>query len=230
MCGCTVTGTPTAVPVEQAMTEANLEPGASSATAPSRLEVNVNFQSVGLPEINRDSVAKWARDVSAGDEATLVKKCWTVPPSYIRARYLRDRATLNSILGQHPSPGQTGISWGSLQSNGVLVTTAEGLSDYACPKVFVAGEPTNPDDYVAYRVKRFVLREQGRPVNPGDTESSYYLRCSYERGTITGLAAANPNSITVTASQSGSEWEATAGPVRLRVRAENGEPCVVSAR
>ena len=110
----------------------------------------------------------------------------------------------------------------------VQVSWAEGKSDYACPKVFLSGLPDNPDDYIAYRVKRLILREQGRPVSPYDTESNYCTRCGYERRELNNVAAGDPNSIRV-ASAGDSRWTVTAGTVTFTLRAENGEPCVVSA-
>lgn len=179
--------------------------------------------------INVDSVRKWARDVDRGDEATLIRKCWTMPPSYIRDKYLAPRrADLSSILAQTPEPAQAGIVWRTPNGASVLVTWAEGKSDYACPKVDLTGSDPISDDYIAYRVKRYILRTHGTPVRPDDTEQNYWLECNLQPGDLRAAPRADPDSITVTSVRN-HEWRVSAGSVVFDVRYEPAEPCLQSA-
>ena len=63
----------------------------SSQTTPSEPSApfRVNVDGVGSESgFRAESVLKWAGDVNNRDVATLTRKCWTWPESYIRQRYL----------------------------------------------------------------------------------------------------------------------------------------------
>lgn len=171
---------------------------------------------------------KWAADVAARDEAALVRKCWTLPASYIQDRYLAPgSAKMNELFAVGSEGTQAGPLWESSVGD-AMVTWAEEKSPYACPRITFAGQDEFPDDYVAYRAERYIRREQGKPVNAGDTESSYPVECSFVRGTITDIDRADPDDIRVTKTAE-SKWTVTAGPVTLKMHVEPGEPCIESA-
>lgn len=232
LAGCGTGGRP--VSDDQAASGTSLYPSLGPAAMPPAAETSatVTPNLSGLPAtINPGSIAKWARDVNADDQAVLERKCWTFPASYIRERYLGDRQRLASVMAEQPGGAQTGAVWGTFNSDNVLVTWAEGRSDYACPKVNLSGLPDITDDIVAHRVKRFILREQGRPINSNDVEANYPMRCDYDKGTVSNVARADAQAVTVRATQTGASpaWGVAAGPVTFQVHVNNGEACIVSA-
>lgn len=200
----------------------------SQTTASPTTPITINTSGIERL-INTDSVRKWVGDVERGDIATLTAKCWTMSPSYIRDKYIAPGgARLTSILSQTPTGAQAGVWWGKMNAPSVSVTWAEGKSDYACPKVDLTGSDPISDDYLAYRVKRYILRAKGTPVNAGDTESSYGLECDLQSGSKRNVANADPENIAVT--QLGEHhWQAQAGSVIFDVGYEPAEPCIVSA-
>ena len=180
------------------------------------------------------SLQKWADDVSAGDEAALVRKCWTYPASYIRDRYLGSGKKLNEILSATDEPGQSGVRWQS-QSGQVFATDPELNSTYACPQVTLDGQDMWPDDYVAYRVERFIRREQGDPVNPGDTDSNGYdLTCGlpHIQGEVDNVDNADPGDVEVSDApreNNTDTWKVTSNGVEFTVIAMLGNACIQRA-
>ncbi len=181
--------------------------------------------------LNIGSVEKWARDVAARDEATLIAKCWTFSETYVRQRYVGvDQALMRKALASTPGGGQAGVTWNDGGDPEVMVTWAEGRSDYACPKVTRPSDPEDsvPEEYVAHRVRRYILRSQGRPIRAGDTEAAYPLECNVDRGRITNVSTADPSQIAVT-SMGAWRWTAVAGTVTFTLSYEPAEPCIMAA-
>ncbi|MFT4199482.1 hypothetical protein [Gordonia sp. (in: high G+C Gram-positive bacteria)] len=177
------------------------------------------------------SLQRWAREVNAGDVDAVTRKCWTMPPEYIRERYFGATSAVAAALSTEPQQGQAGTNWKGPSGATILLTWDEDKSPYACPKVSLAAGDDAPDYYVAYRVRRFILREQGRPINPGDNEASYWLRCALpvDRGEVANVDRADADDVRV--SMAGDhKWTATAGPVTFDVAYEPAEPCISSAR
>lgn len=110
-----------------------------------------------------------------------------------------------------------------------FVTYAEDKSSYACPRITPDGQEEYPDDYVAYRVERYVRRTQGRPVNVQDTKANgYWLECEVVPGQRKNVQNADPDDITVTRTGP-ARWTVTAGQVRFTLHVEPAEVCIESA-
>lgn len=205
-------------------------PSAAGNTASPRAASRIVVNGDGYGHvIDVDAVRRWARDVEERNASALIRKCWTYPPNYIRERYLGPEvAELAEALSRPPMGADAGVIW---ESGGlsVSVSWAEGRSVYACPSVSSGRDDGSaPDDLVGYRVKRFILRQKGRPVSPEATENAYPLRCGIHRGDVSGADRADPADISVRTGP-GYGWTVTAGAVVFDVAQEPGLPCIVAA-
>lgn len=209
------------------------EPGPTSESAsPSRAAIAVNTDGLRT-EISPGGMAKWADDVSRGDVEAVVAKCWTVAPEYIRSRYFADTGALTAILAQRPVSGQAGVSWGEFGGAYVYVPWHEGRSDYPCPRITRgADQHLYPDDYIAHRARRFILRAQGKPINPADTETAYPIECAFSPGVIADVDRGDPERVRVFREEGPhgvAEWTVRAGDLTLKMVTEPGDACVRAA-
>ncbi|MFT3900438.1 MAG: hypothetical protein QM728_09380 [Gordonia sp. (in: high G+C Gram-positive bacteria)] len=191
-----------------------------------RSQIVVNSGAESYP-----SLQQWIRDINAGEVDEVTRKCWTMPPEYIKERYFDAKTKIADALAEEPVQGQAGTTWRSPAGASLLLTWDEDKSPYACPKVSLKKDDDAPDYYVAYRVKRFILREQGKPINKGDTEQSYWLQCQLpvNEGTVEHVKKADPKDIQVT-STGHFTWTASAGSVTFDLAYEPAEPCIRSAK
>lgn len=206
---------------------------ASTTSAENAAQIVVRTSGGNYSLRNPRSIEKWAADVNRRAEDSLVAKCWTFPPQYVQDRYLGDVPRLAEILSNPPGGSQAGAIWsteGRSDGDVVLLSWAEEKSDYACPQVQVGGDYRANDEYVGYRVKRYILRAQGRPVNPNDTPANYPLECGlpHQRGGYVNTEKADPDNISVTRVDE-LRWTATSGPVTFDVGWEPSEPCIRSS-
>ncbi|MFN8055325.1 MULTISPECIES: hypothetical protein [unclassified Gordonia (in: high G+C Gram-positive bacteria)] len=203
-----------------------------TTTVPSPVPIEVN--TVGLhSELAPGGTARWAADVNAGAVSTVIGKCWTVAPAYIRVRYFGDRSALAGIFLRRPVVGQAGVSWGRFDSTYAHIPWDEAKSDYPCPRITLErGEHLYSDAYVAYIAKRFILRAQGNPINPADTEAAYRLQCVYAPGEIRNVASGDVDQIDVTREDlphGDARWTVRSGPLTMQMGIEPGAVCVKSA-
>lgn len=184
-------------------------------------------------EITPGAMAKWAADVSHGQEAAVVAKCWTIAPQYIAERYFAEPATVATIFAQRPVSGQAGVAWGRYESAYAHVPWSEAKSGYPCPRIRLnAAQQIYPDDFVAHIARRFILRAQGRPINPADTAASYPLECTVVRGPIANVERGDVQLITVTREDlphGDIRWIVQAGLLTMRMALEPGVVCVQAA-
>ena len=204
----------------------------SASGVPPFVPITVNMDGLRT-EITPGAMGKWAADISRGDKAIVVGKCWTTAPTYIADRYFSDRSAVATILAQRPASGQAGVGWGDIRSAQVYVPWSEAKSDYACPRVRLnAGQEIYPDDFVAHIARRFILRAQGDPINPADTAAAYPLECNFARDPITNVDRGDANRITVTREDvvhGDTRWIVQAGPLTMRMSTEPGGVCVKAA-
>lgn len=205
--------------------------------ATSNIPVPGNSSHAGEPQ-KKSRALPWtiAADVNARDEEALIRKCWTFPPSYISEVYLGDSARLANLMTQAPGMSQSGPAWtNGAQSDIASLTGGEAESAYACPNIsFVEGDAVTTDesvyvreDVLMYRAERYIRREQGNPVNPGDADADHGLRCGIDPGPVTGVAAADPDDIEVV-SYDGSIWILRAGEATATMWNEPGHLCIKS--
>ncbi|GED98485.1 hypothetical protein [Gordonia crocea] len=205
---------------------------ACARPAPDSVDLVVN--TAGLrTEVAPGSMQNWAADVSRGDVATVVAKCWTVAPGYIRDRYFRDPTALAAIFAHRPTPAQAGVIWGDHTGPHGYVPWTEGRSDYPCPRVVLgAGERLYTDEYAGHLARRFILRSQGAPVNPGDTAAAYPMVCAFRPGPVTNVERADADRISVTREDlphGDARWRARAGEVTVMLAIAPTDVCVQSA-
>lgn len=205
---------------------------APPASTGSRVPITVNTEGLGT-ELAPGSLQRWAADVSNGNESTVIAKCWTIAPDYVRARYFADVPTVAAIFAQRPQSGQAGVSWGTWGGAYAHVPWDEAKSGYSCPRITLkSGEHLYSNAFVAYIAKRFILRAQGKPVNPADTEANYHLECIYAPGEIRDVARGDANQIAVTREDlphGDARWTVRSGPLTMQMAIEPGTVCVKSA-
>lgn len=208
-------------------------PESAAATGSSGVHVSITYvNTTGLDPayINAGSVQAWADDVAADDGPNLTTKCWTLPADYVSGHYTAVAGRIATALTTTPAPAQDGYVWGLNSATEVRVPWAEGTSEYACPHVDLDGNHSPDDSTVIWTVRRFLLREQGRPVNPADTEAAYPLRCTYSAGPVdpAAVAVADPDDLTVaTKDWDHGRWYLTTPGARATMSVENGRVCVV---
>ena len=189
----------------------------------------VNTDGLDPAYINADSVRAWATDIAAGDTAGMTGKCWTMPAGYVESNYTGAADRIVEALATAPIQAQDGYVWGADSVTEVRVPWSEGESDYACPKVDLDGDHNPPDSVVLWTAQRFLLREQGSPVNPADTGDAYPLRCAYSQNPVEPGAVedADPEALTiVTHDRDHGKWYLTNSGARVDMSVENGRVCV----
>lgn len=152
------------------------------------------------------SVQAYADDLARGDDAHIIKECWTVSQSTIRAQLASREEILKALSG--PGGGtESGLSWKSGELD-VFFTSSEVGSSYACPTI--AGS-----FFTAADGRLLLARLDGRlnttPYQPSDTEDRYPLLCSPEQYGTQGLQSA------VAAEGSGTERSRTPSEVKQAV-------------
>lgn len=202
----------------------------SDSTSTGATGASVNTDGLDPAYINAGSVQAWADDVAAGDGPGLTTKCWTLPADYVSGHYTAVTDRIATALSTTPVSAQDGYVWGSGSATEVRVPWAEGESEYACPHVDLDGNHSPDDSTVTWTARRFLLREQGRPVNVADTEQAYPLRCGYSQQPVdpTAVAAADPDDLTVVSHDwDHGRWYLTTTGARATMSVENGRVCVV---
>lgn len=121
----------------------------------------------------------FANDVAAGNIETIVRRCWTFSPTWLREVY-GERTHRQQFLAAMGRPGLGAQITPYWQADGyqVDVTPNEQTSPYACPVLSGPGVPSVlapvQAEYVAMRLDR---RLHGRPIQPADTSHHYLLLC-----------------------------------------------------
>ena len=225
----TATVTETVVPGEGGGDGGGTDNGGDSGDDTPAPGADVNTDGLDPAYINADSVRAWATDVAAGDTAGMTGKCWTLPADYVGAHYTDVADRVVEALTTAPLQAQDGYVWGADSATEVRVPWAEGESDYACPKADLDGDHNPPDSVVLWTAQRFLLREQGAPVNPADTEDAYPLRCAYSQDPVYPGAVedADPEALTiVTHDWDHGKWYLNTTGARVDMSVENGRVCV----
>ncbi|MFF2085992.1 protein kinase [Nocardia sp. NPDC058176] len=173
----------------------NLDPGTTATSSTTTSPVTI-----GAVPNNPDAantLRPWLADVVAGNTETLVRNCWTHPPSEIPRMY----GAVDEIVDAVARPGIPGL-YGAVWQNDrtrVSLSPNELQSDYGCP---VVGDRTMDrlgDEHARYTVERYLSRVVGDPVNPADVETDYPLLCDAADpgAALTGIRRFDEHALTV---------------------------------